>query len=639
MTRDERLALLSELWRKERDTTRARFEEERRGASLSVRVERGLALRNLSLDELSPAPGTRLTAWLSGADEEGLDAVRLGPGTPVRLWWDDPEQESAVPGVVARRRGMRIAVVIDEAYPARLDEGSFHLDVDAPQTTFTRGERAIASFRDPLKDDPRAALAPVLFDGQAREFGEVPEITFFDEALHEAQRTAVTRALSAKTVALIHGPPGTGKTRTLTEVVRQAVRRGDRVLVTAASNTAVDNLAERLAAAGTEVVRLGHPARVSAAMEPRTLDALLGATDAFRLARTWTREANALRRKVDSRSSRGRMDRRERRELLGESRRLMRDARKYLSTARRRIVDGAPIIAATAAGADSRILGDGAFDLVVLDEATQATDPLALAALGRGPRAVLAGDPQQLPPTVIDLEAARAGLGRTLFERLAESAPDAAVLLTLQHRMHEALMRFPSETMYGDRLEAAPEVADHTLLDIGITGDPLRPGPLVFIDTAGRGWEESRGADDPSVRNVDQGARTAAEVRRLLRRGMKATDVAVITPYYAQARLLREALKESYRGGLEIGTVDGFQGREKEAVIVDLVRSNDNGELGFLTETRRMNVAITRARRFLLVIGDSATLGSHPYYQKLLTAFEESGAWISAWADDPDALF
>ncbi|RLB46741.1 MAG: AAA family ATPase [Deltaproteobacteria bacterium] len=639
MTRDERLALLSELWRKERDTTRARFEEERRGASLSVRVERGLALRNLSLDELSPAPGTRLTAWLSGADEEGLDTVRLGPGTPVRLWWDDPEQESAVPAVVARRRGARIAVVIDEAYPARLDEGSFHLDVDAPQTTFTRGERAIASFRDPPKDDPRTALAPVLFDGQAPEFGETPEVTFFDEALHEAQRIAVGRALSAKTIALIHGPPGTGKTRTLTEVVRQAVHRGDRVLVTAASNTAVDNLAERLAAAGTPVVRLGHPARVSTAMEPRTLDALLGATDAFRLARTWTREANALRRRVDSRSSRRRMDRRERRELLGESRRLMRDARKYLNTARRRIVDGAPIIAATAAGADSRILGDGAFDLVVLDEATQATDPLALAALGRGPRAVLAGDPQQLPPTVIDLEAARAGLGRTLFERLAESSPGAAVLLTLQHRMHEALMRFPSETMYGGRLEAAPEVANHTLRDIGITDDPLRPGPLVFVDTAGRGWEESRGADDPSVRNVDQGARTAAEVRRLLRRGIAPTDVAVITPYYAQARLLREALKESYRDGLEIGTVDGFQGREKEAVVVDLVRSNDNGELGFLTETRRMNVAITRARRFLLVIGDSATLGAHPYYQKLLTAFEESGAWISAWADDPDALF
>ena len=212
-------------------------------------------------------------------------------------------------------------------------------------------------------------------------------------------------------------------------------------------------------------------------------------------------------------------------------------------------------------------------------------------------------------------------------------------MLHVQYRMHEALMRFPSESMYEGKLRAAACVARHTLCGLpDVQADPLRPAPWHFVDCSGKGFVEQRSEDDPSTSNQGQADRTACEVRRLLSRGVAPHQIAVITPYVAQARRLRDALREATADGLEIGTVDGFQGREKEAVVVDLVRSNDDGEIGFLADTRRMNVAVTRARRFLLVVGDSATLAHNEYYGRFMDAAEQSGAYLSAWSDDADPL-
>ncbi|MCA9673904.1 MAG: AAA family ATPase, partial [Myxococcales bacterium] len=305
----------------------------------------------------------------------------------------------------------------------------------------------------------------------------------------------------------------------------------------------------------------------------------------------------------------------------------------------------ARVVLTTCTGADHPALADVAFDTVVLDEATQSPDPLSLVALARAPRAVLAGDPRQLPPTVIDVDAARAGLGTTVFERLQDAGAAPAVMLIQQHRMHADIMRFPSRSMYDGKLVAAPAVAAWTLADLDVAPDPLRPGALWLIDTAGTDWTEERaisaddpGVVDPSTRNPGHAERVAAEVRRLLSRGVAPEDVAVIAAYDAQVRLLRERLAAERAAGLEVGTVDGFQGREKEVIVVDLVRANDRGEIGFLGDTRRMNVALTRARRFLLVVGDSATLGNHAYYAAFLEAIDELDAHGSAWSDDAPPL-
>ena len=318
-----------------------------------------------------------------------------------------------------------------------------------------------------------------------------------------------------------------------------------------------------------------------------------------------------------------------------EARRLENDAREHLARTQHMLLESASVICATAAGADARILGARRFDVVVLDEATQCPDPLALAAFARAPKVVLAGDPEQLPPTVLDREAARDGLASTFFERTAVTHPQICRMLTVQYRMHASLMQFPSQTRYHGRLTAAKGVADHTLADLGVADDPQRCAPLVLIDTAGKGWEDAVD-EGGSAFNVEQASRTAAEVRRLLSRGLGPADMAVITPYSAQARHLRALLADLRDSGLEIGTVDGFQGREKEAIVVDLVRSNADGNVGFVSDRRRLNVAFTRAKRCMIVIADSATLGRHSDFAAFLAVVEGHGAWVSAWADDAE---
>ncbi|MBK07252.1 MAG: hypothetical protein CL920_06695 [Deltaproteobacteria bacterium] len=628
------LSKLMSLWEQERKTTHERFVEERQQKTLEERVESGLAIRDLSLIETDAAPGDRTLLWVLPMREDALEEVRVGVGAPVRLWWDAPDSAEAVIGTVSRKKLGKLGIMIDGWPPERLETGSFHLDLDEPQTTFERGKAALQRFMKAETSSDIGRLREVLFGERTAQWQKESTPSAIDVALNAPQRAAVSHAMCALDVALIHGPPGTGKTRTLVEVIRQAVQRGERVLATAASNTAVDNLAERLVQAGIRVVRLGHPARVSEAIEAQTLDALLEETEVYKMTRKWIIDANALRRKIDQKQARQSLSRSERRELVGEMRRLFRDARKQREGTMQSILEQADVVCSTATGADSRLLGDMHFDLVVLDEATQATDPIALVPFSRGRRIVMAGDPCQLPPTVIDLQAERQGLGQTLFERLAKTS-SLMQMLEIQYRMHKDIMAFPSQSMYEGRLQAAVDNATHRLEELeGVQVDPLRDRACLLIDTAGKGWEEVRKEDDPSTSNPGQAERVAAECRRLLGRGVAPSELVVITPYAAQVRLLRTMLVEEIQAGLEIGSVDGFQGREKEAVVVDLVRSNDGGELGFLQDVRRMNVALTRAKRFLLVIGDSATLGGHPYYEAFFEHCEQAGDWMSAWDDD-----
>jgi ATP-dependent RNA/DNA helicase IGHMBP2 len=630
---DQALEALAALWRRERKTDHERFVERRQRLTFQERVAAGIALANLRVVDVIPAPGGMLRVL---CDAPGLDRLRLGGGDPVSLWRPGAEAQQPVRAVLARRFGEQIGVMVSDELPGPFEDFGFNLDQDEMQVTFDRGDKAIRTFLDAGKGTPLGKLRGVLFGGAPCEFGREEPLTANDSNLNEPQRAAVARALAAERVALIHGPPGTGKTRTLVEVIRQSIDRDQRVLATAASNSAVDNLAERLVDAGVDVVRIGHPARVSAAVEGQLLSVLVDQSARAVLARGWITEARKRKERLERRWDKLAWE--EKRAEKSAIRDLRRDARDQLRLAKNAILEGASVICATAAGADTELLGNLDFDLVVLDEATQAVDPMALVALARAPRAVLAGDPCQLPPTVLDRVAEREGLGTTFFERLAgREGEDAVRLLTVQYRMHASIMAFPSESKYEGRLVADPSVAEHVIEDLDfVEPDPLRPAPLTFVDAAGKGWEEGHADDDPSTRNEGQGERTACEVRRLISRGVSATDIGVITPYYAQVRLLREHLTQEVADGLEIHSVDGFQGREKEAIVLDLVRSNDRNELGFLGDTRRMNVALTRARRFLLVVGDSATLGNNTYYTRFMAGVDACGDYLSAWADEAE---
>lgn len=624
----EALERLAALFRDERRASAERFRAARRDQSLAARVRAGVAIDRVSIAGIDSAAGGRYRLWLDLPRGVDLDDVRIRPGEPLLLWWEDPEEEGAVRALASRSDGKRLSIVVEPNVEDRVLEGGFRIDKESPETTFDRGDKAIRAMRDARSSEGLGQLRKVLFGDEAPAFDRPVELTFFDTALEAAQRDAASRALRARTVSLVHGPPGTGKTRTLVEIVRQMVARGERVLCAAASNAATDHLGVQLLRAGVPVVRVGHPARVDEALLAQTLDAVVEASESYKRARTLFDEASAIRRNAHKAS--GRVERRER---LAEARGLERDARSMLAVEEARALARAKVVLVTAGSADARALTDVTIDRVVLDEATQCVDPLALVAMSRGVPVTLAGDPEQLPPTVLGDPA----LASTFFTRLRDRyGDDVTSVLTVQHRMNDTLVAYPSASMYGGRLVSAPANSARSLADRGVQRDHSRDAPFVLLDTAGRGYEESRDPEDPSVKNPEQAERVAREARRLLERGVPPTELAVIAAYDAQVRLLRGLLADVRKLGVEVGTVDGFQGREKDAVIVDTVRSNDRNEVGFLADVRRMNVAITRARRFLLVVGDVGLLASHPYYRALAAHADATGAYKSAWEDDAD---
>jgi ATP-dependent RNA/DNA helicase IGHMBP2 len=639
----EWLETLASAWRAERLASRAKVAMERSGRTLAERVALGVALARLRIVDERAAFGDRVRVKLAVPTSIDLDNLRIAPGDPLLLWAEHPDEPGAVRGVYERREDHAVWVMLDRAVDEV--ERDYALDPEAPEVTFDRGDKAIERARTALATSDLARIREVA--GLVKPPRPLAPTSWepLDTALDERQRAAVDLALRAGDISLVWGPPGTGKTRTLVEVVRQRALRGERVLCAAPSNTAVDNLGIRLADAGLRVVRIGHPARVNPALIGLTLDAQVERDGALELAREWRDRAAAVRKLAMAKRGP------EARELWSEARGLDRDASREIAKSEANILSRAQVVLATCAGCDSSLLRDAVFECVVVDEATQAPDPMLLVPLSRAKVAVLAGDPKQLGPVVIGGPSVEEVLATTVFERLvASDAP--SVMLEQQHRMHEKIMTFPSRSMYAGKLRAAPAVAHHTLADLGIAPDPERAQPLWLVDTAGKDWLEERTdfdpggslnnlpaySFDPSTFNSANAERVAAEARRLLSRGVAPTDIAIIAAYSAQARRLRDLLRDERAAGLEVGTVDGFQGREKEAVIVDLVRSNDLGEIGFLANTRRMNVALTRAKRFLLVVADSATLGDHPYYAQFLAYVDEIDAHGSAWSDDAGPL-
>jgi predicted DNA helicase len=296
------------------------------------------------------------------------------------------------------------------------------------------------------------------------------------------------------------------------------------------------------------------------------------------------------------------------------------------------------VVCVTLASLGSGVLAGGEFDRALLDEATQATEPLALLGFLRAPKVILAGDPQQLPPTVLSQEAAKAGLGVSLFERLLKDHGEGVKrMLREQYRMNASIMDFPSREMYAGELRAHPSVAERTLAEVLTPGAEVDAPPVIFLDTAGKGFDEEVEPTTRSIFNDGEAGLIVARVKALLALGLSPRELAVITPYSAQAHRLRERV-EALHPDVEVDTVDAFQGREKDAILVSLTRSNSEGQLGFLTDLRRINVAITRARRHLFVVGDSATLSGHPFYARFIESTQEGSGYRSAWEwPDPNA--
>jgi hypothetical protein len=590
----------------------------------------GASLTALVVREEDIGLGGRLLLTLARkGSTDPLPPNRLQSGSPVVLTQAGVQRPTSLRGVVLERAERTITVALGEPDDDLSDDATWRLDLSPDEAS--RQRQAAALHRAQAAEKDRLAeLRDVLLGEREPESDPAAEDRSLAVAarLNDPQLAAVAAALAAKDVAVVHGPPGTGKTTTVVEIIRRAVARGDTVLACAPSNAAVDNLLDKLLAAGLEPVRLGHPARVAAHLRDRALDLLVERHPDARQARKATRDAFALFRKADK-WTRAKPQPGEKQALRGEARDLLADARTLEEQAVDKVLDEARVICATLTGLDSETLGRRRFGLAVLDEACQSTEPASWIPLLRADRVVFAGDPCQLPPTILSPEAADKGLAVSLMERVMKLYPAAARLLTVQYRMHADIMGFSSGEFYAGSLVADPAVVGHRLCDLpGVRAEPLTERPAWFIDTAGAGYDEEPEEDTDSRLNRQEADLAAKQVRGLLDAGVPAADVAVISPYAGQVRLLRERL-----AGLdvEVDSVDGFQGREKEAVVISFVRSNPEGEIGFLADTRRTNVALTRARRCLLAVGDSATLANHPFYARLLTYFETIGGYGTVW--------
>lgn len=543
--------------------------------------------------------------------------LRDTPGTPAG------QVKMMQSGNVSFVDGTRMAVTVpDSADTTRLAETPYlgitlSFDETSYRTMFDALERV-------MRADGRLGVLRDLFYSR-RPAGRLSLPHLAVPYLNGAQQAGVNNVLAAKDVAIVHGPPGTGKTTTLVEAIAETLRRESQVLVCAQTNVAVDWIAEQLVDRGINVVRIGNPVRVNDKMLSFTYERRFESHPDYPTLWSLRKAMRQLRGQKRTDGWHNKMDRLQSRAVELE----IRINADILGTAR--------VIASTLVGSANKVLDGMHFSSLFIDEAAQALEAATWIPMRRAGRVILAGDHCQLPPTVKSYTAMRQGLGKSLMERLVENHPEAVTLLTTQYRMHADIMRFSSEVFYDGRLKAARDVAARGILDWDT--------PIEWIDTAE--LSEPDTADIPDSADIiaeDYSESTAhAGIGRVNKAEAKLTlrvlqdyvtrigkqrflderlTVAVISPYRAQVHYLRRCLRtlsffRPLRGLVTVNTIDGFQGQERDIVVISMVRANDEGQIGFLRDLRRMNVAITRARMKLIIVGNSGTLCRHPFYRAL----------------------
>lgn len=477
------------------------------------------------------------------------------------------------------------------------DETSYRLMFEALNKVINAGKGRLMELRELIYGGSplgKLELNPVNFPG-----------------LNPTQEHAVNEVLRAKDVMVVHGPPGTGKTTTLVEAVYETLRRECQVMVCAQSNMAVDWISEKLLDSGLSVLRVGNPTRVNDKMLSFTYERLFSdhpdypqlwsIRKAIRDLQGRRDKGEAIRQKINSLKDRANdLEQRIKEQIFAQSR----------------------VIACTLTGSASKVLGGMRFSTLFIDEAAQALEAACWIAIAKADRVILAGDHQQLPPTIKCHEAARQGLDHTLMEKIVSYHPESVSLLQVQYRMNEAIMRFSSDYFYEGKVQCAPSARDRVILDADIDR------PVVWVNTEGLDCNEEFIQESFGRINKPEADLSIRQLKDyLIKVGHKRVleehvDVGIISPYKAQVQYLRQRIKsdpffKTYRRLITVNTVDGFQGQERDVIIISLVRANENGEIGFLRDLRRMNVAMTRARMKLIILGDASTLTRHPFYKKL----------------------
>ena len=525
------------------------------------------------------------TATVSYADETRMVAIMPGAGAVMEV------QETDNLGV--------------QLY---FDETSYRTMFEALEDTLRSKGNRLAELRDILLGTSKAG------------FRELYPVRF--PWLNSTQETAVNKVLCARDVAIVHGPLGTGKTTTLVEAIYETLHREPQVLVCAQSNTAVDWISEKLVDRGVNVLRIGNPTRVNDKMLSFTYERRFENHPLY--PELWSIRKNL--RELGSRARRGSYDERE--GVRSRMSRLRDRATALEIQINAELFDGAHVIASTLVSSNHRLLNGRRFGTLFIDEAAQALEAACWIAIRKADRVVLAGDHCQLPPTIKCYEAARGGLERTLMEKVVSNKPAVVSLLKVQYRMHEEIMKFPSQWFYNGELEAAPEVRYRGILDWDT--------PIHWIDTSEMDFKEEFVGETFGRINKAEADLLLSELKIYINRISgnrileEKIDFGIISPYKAQVQYLRNKIKadaslKPYRSLFTVNTVDGFQGQERDVIFISLVRTNEEGQIGFLNDLRRMNVAITRARMKLVIMGEADTLKHHGFYRKLLEFIQNIG--------------
>lgn len=653
MTREQELQHFQQLHRLlqlEKEADYRNFLELVREKPLPDRVEQGYTWYPLQVISTGFALGEKAFIVVERTKQLN-EPHQLRAGQPVSLFTlapdaDQPEKQGVI-NYVERNR-MKIILNARDV-PEWIKDGQLGVDMLFDDRTYFEMGKALDAVMA-AKGDRLAELRHILTTGSRAAAPPVNLAPWTSGELNPSQQQAVTAILGNQDVSIIHGPPGTGKTTTLVAAIKALSQSEQTILVAAPSNTAADLLTERLAAQGLSVVRIGNVSRVDESVLQHTADALLAAhPEAKNIKKVKIAAADFRRQAAKFKRHFQAEERRERAHLKQQARDLDAWAKTLEDRVLDEILSSAHAITCTLVGAAHPLLDKRHFRTCVIDEAAQALEPACWIPIAKCSRVVLAGDPFQLPPTVKNLEAARQGLSTTLIERCLNLLPGHINLLTVQYRMHQAIMGFSNRYFYGGALQAHDSAAQRVLY----FHDPdALESSVSFVDTAGCGYDEqlqeTPGAlhRNPSRFNPEEAQLLRRHLHGMLLRlgypeltGIDALpDIGILSPYREQVNHLDALLRDDpvlseilSAGAITINTIDGFQGQERDIIYLSLVRSNAKNEIGFLQDYRRMNVAMTRARMALVIIGDSSTIGQNKFYQELMDYCAEHGAYRTAW--------
>lgn len=507
--------------------------------------------------------------------------------------------------------------------PDWVDEGKIGVQLHFDESGYKEMDKALENLMNAHKNR-LAELRDIVYGVSVSQYNLDRNYTF-NPLLNDSQNQAIKNVLQSNDVALVHGPPGTGKTTTITYAIKELVKQESQVLVCAPSNAAADLLTERLAALGVYVLRVGNISRIDHEVLEHTVEEKLTGHSEYKRVKEFKKQADEYRRMAHKyKRSFGPQEREQRKLLLKEAKNLANEAVEMEYRLVDSLIENAQAIVCTLIGSAHKFLEGKLFKTVIIDEAAQALEPACWVAIQKAQKVMMAGDPFQLPATVKSTEAAKLGLAVSLMEKGIEYLPNNN-LLNIQYRMNESIMRFSNHYFYKDKLHAHESVKDRMLKIIF-------NNPVEFIDTAGCGYDEKENPESQSLFNPEEAQILNKHLESLCDELIEPTTIGVISPYREQVNYLKEYISiNNDFAYLNIDTIDSFQGRESDVIYISLVRSNENGTIGFLKDYRRLNVALTRAKMKLIVIGDSATLGADEFYNSFIEYCQENDYYNSAW--------